>query len=477
MLMMLLLLWSAVMIGGENPSHRGGAREATGAAGDRKPGRPQNVFPTIVVDGSYFTCFNNPGGGILNDDYGWTGTGEFVLSNSFTKLGGPLFGSGYSWVTAPGPPGTRYDTMKVSTVQSPFFDLTALSDVYVSFYHSMSTEPAWDFSMFQYSLDSGATWTTAGACDDPSGENWYGSCVYGSRCNLGSDDGCFEPESWSLLVGSSPPGENIWTSAGECTEADVPTGPRGWVFSRLRLSNLADESSVQFRYLTFSDSRDTEEGWAFDCFTISQAKPLSFPGSISGSVYADMNRNGQNDAEPPLSGISVELRYANTCHLGYVTTDSNGKYSFDIPLPGTYEISCDSALGLSEPLSGRWSLLHTADGSNLTGNDFGVDYAITQVTLHDALRGGWNMVSLPLTLSDYAKGSVFPGAVSNAFAYEGFYVTKDPLANDIGYWIKLAADEVIGMTGTQRPRDTIVVNGGWNLIGSFCTPVAVAFGT
>ena len=223
MLMMLLLLWSAVMIGGENPSHRGGAREATGAAGDRKPGRPQNVFPTIVVDGSYFTCFSNPGGGILNDDYGWTGTGEFVLSNSFTKLGGPLFGSGYSWVTAPGPPGTRYDTMKVSTVQSPFFDLTALSDVYVSFYHSMSTEPAWDFSMFQYSLDSGATWTTAGACDDPSGENWYGSCVYGSRCNLGSDDGCFEPESWNLLVGSPPPGENIWTSAGECTEADVPT--------------------------------------------------------------------------------------------------------------------------------------------------------------------------------------------------------------------------------------------------------------
>jgi hypothetical protein len=481
MFVVIALFWSTTMsVGQSSPRHPlehislNETRGITPPAGHVKPIQPQNIIPTIEVFGSYSTCFNNPGGGFVNDDYGWTGTGEFVLSNAFTKLGGPLQGSGYSWVTKPGPPGTHYDTLKVSTVVSPYFDLTALSDVYVSFYHSMKTEPAWDFSLFQYSLDSGAAWITAGTCNDPSGQNWYGSCVYGNRCNVVGDDDCFEPGMWNILVGSPPPGENMWTSAGDCMGTDVPTGPNGWVFSRLRLSNLSDESSVQFRYLTFSDSRNTEDGWAFDCFTISQAIPLFFPGIISGNVYYDVNGNGQNDAEPPLPGISVELRYSNTCHIGYDTTDSNRNYSFDIPLPGTYEIICDSNLTFSAPISGTYSLFHPADGSNHAGNDFGIDFAGTPITLHDALRSGWNLVSLPLTLNDYSKNSIFPNAVSNAFAFEGSYVAKDPLVNNSGYWIKLSADEVIGMTGTRRLSDTVTVSEGWNLIGSFCKPVAVA---
>jgi len=48
----------------------------------------------------------------------------------------------------------------------------------------------------------------------------------------------------------------------------------------------------------------------------------------------------------------------------------------------------------------------------------------------------WNMVSVPLLVDSYLKTSLFPTAISNAFAFEGAYVTKDTLKNGIGYWLK-----------------------------------------
>jgi hypothetical protein len=87
---------------------------------------------------------------------------------------------------------------------------------------------------------------------------------------------------------------------------------------------------------------------------------------------------------------------------------------------------------------------------------------------------GWNMISMPLTISDSLKTNIFPDAISDAFAYEGNYVSKDYLRNGVGYWLKFAAQDTISMTGFDRFSDTVFVNDGWNMIGTLSKRVLVS---
>ena len=89
---------------------------------------------------------------------------------------------------------------------------------------------------------------------------------------------------------------------------------------------------------------------------------------------------------------------------------------------------------------------------------------------------GWNIVSLPLTLSDRRTVSVFPSAVSQAYSFEpGFgYTGMDTLTNGHGYWLKFHDSLTVSMTGGVRTTDTVDVLPGWNLIGSVSAPVPVA---
>jgi hypothetical protein len=90
------------------------------------------------------------------------------------------------------------------------------------------------------------------------------------------------------------------------------------------------------------------------------------------------------------------------------------------------------------------------------------------------VTGGWNLVSIPLNLSDYRRSVVYPDAVSPAYAYSSGpgYAIRDTLENGVGYWLKFAAADTVSMTGTVRNHDTLYVSAGWNLIGSISQPVA-----
>jgi len=86
----------------------------------------------------------------------------------------------------------------------------------------------------------------------------------------------------------------------------------------------------------------------------------------------------------------------------------------------------------------------------------------------------WNMVSVPLSVVDYSKTTLFPTAVSNAFAYEGGYSIKSTLANNAGYWVKFSGAQSVPMTGYLRNLDTVIVSTGWNMIGSLSSSVATS---
>ncbi|MBI4548003.1 MAG: T9SS type A sorting domain-containing protein [Ignavibacteriae bacterium] len=98
----------------------------------------------------------------------------------------------------------------------------------------------------------------------------------------------------------------------------------------------------------------------------------------------------------------------------------------------------------------------------------------TTTTLDLAVEANWNMVSVPLIVSDYTKTTLYPIASSSAFSYNGGYVTQAVLANGPGYWIKFPSGKSIQMTGTSITEDSIDVNDKWNIVGCVAYPVLTA---
>ena len=90
-----------------------------------------------------------------------------------------------------------------------------------------------------------------------------------------------------------------------------------------------------------------------------------------------------------------------------------------------------------------------------------------------AVSDKWNLVSVPLTVGNYAKSVLYPTAVSNAFSYAGGYAQQATLSNGAGYWLKFAGGQNVSMTGFLISNASIPVQAGWNLIGSISTSVPV----
>jgi hypothetical protein len=97
-----------------------------------------------------------------------------------------------------------------------------------------------------------------------------------------------------------------------------------------------------------------------------------------------------------------------------------------------------------------------------------------QVTQNYSVQNKWNIVSIPLTVDDYSRSSVFPTAISNAFYFDALYQARDTLENGKAYWVKFGSAQEISMTGFPRAVDTIDVKAGWNIIGSVSSPVPVS---
>jgi hypothetical protein len=96
-------------------------------------------------------------------------------------------------------------------------------------------------------------------------------------------------------------------------------------------------------------------------------------------------------------------------------------------------------------------------------------------TLSDTVRTivneGWSMVSLPVISSDHSTNMLYPGAVSNTFAYDGGYQIRDSLEYQKGYWIKYPSVDTLSFTGIPITRDTMYVPSGWAMVGGIGCPV------
>lgn len=96
-------------------------------------------------------------------------------------------------------------------------------------------------------------------------------------------------------------------------------------------------------------------------------------------------------------------------------------------------------------------------------------------TITHRFEAGWNMVSIPLDVLNYSKTNLFPGALSDAFAFQNGYQAKTMLELGTGYWLKFSSDSaqrVVAFSGTEKVSDTLSVAAGWNIVGTVSAPVA-----
>jgi hypothetical protein len=110
--------------------------------------------------------------------------------------------------------------------------------------------------------------------------------------------------------------------------------------------------------------------------------------------------------------------------------------------------------------------------SNITSNHtIFVKFLQSYSTLSLNINSGWNMISVPLTVIDYKKTELLPSSSSNAYTFLSAYVVRDTLQNGLGYWLKFPSADEIVFTGDMRISDSVIVNSGWNMIGSISIPI------
>ncbi len=135
----------------------------------------------------------------------------------------------------------------------------------------------------------------------------------------------------------------------------------------------------------------------------------------------------------------------------------------------TVTFRADSAV----PLGSHIYFYHNAAGSP------GV-VSVTGAGAHRlySAAGGWNLISLPVDVSDPRASSVFPGAQFPLFHYDttGAYggdSPSDSLKIDRGYWVKFKTAQQVAIDGPPRHLDTVAIRAGWNLIGTISDVVAI----
>ncbi len=97
----------------------------------------------------------------------------------------------------------------------------------------------------------------------------------------------------------------------------------------------------------------------------------------------------------------------------------------------------------------------------------------SQGKLTDTLSEGWNLLSLPYSVTDSSVATLYPTAVSQAFVYSAGYQPRAAVSPGEGYWLKFGEQQPVMLGGLLIGTDTVGVGQGWNIIGSVSSPFPV----
>lgn len=169
------------------------------------------------------------------------------------------------------------------------------------------------------------------------------------------------------------------------------------------------------------------------------------PG-LSYNLRIGTSMGGVNTLSPM---ASLTNGYRRIAYLGNVSQDTSWKLD-------------------SLPTRGYWSV------QSIDHSYIGSNWATEQAYLLNNVHDGWNLISVPHTVTNETKSALFPTASSDAFSYQGSYEVSPTLANGRGYWLKFNGSQLIVLGGVPRTGEKINIKTGWNIIGSISEPVEVS---
>ena len=195
--------------------------------------------------------------------------------------------------------------------------------------------------------------------------------------------------------------------------------------------------------------------------------------TISGVITTASS--SQDNAGAPLVGVIVTVSNSSNMPVGSAVSQLDGSYSISGIAPGTYTTTFQSPGYLSASSQVTVSYTSTSPGNatlnaqmtGSIGNQLGVL----------SLKSNWNLVSLPVTVSDTHLSSLFPSVSSSAFAFDASgsaYAASNTLDYGTGYWLRFSAAQVVTLSGTPRTSETVTLFPGWNLIGTVSASVPVS---
>jgi len=188
----------------------------------------------------------------------------------------------------------------------------------------------------------------------------------------------------------------------------------------------------------------------------------------------------------PPAGLAAVVEGGHQVYLSWNSPSDPDVGHYDVyrsttsgftPAPG-FKIGSSSTIGYTDesPLNGSqayYRIIAVDVHGNPSVPSTQVGAGITTSTSL-SVDDRWNMISVPMAVSDYSKSALFPTALSPAFGYQGSYQIYGTLQKGVGYWLKFNGDQSVMMAGYLLTQDTIGVSAGWNMIGSLSGSIPVA---
>ncbi len=303
------------------------------------------------------------------------------------------------------------------------------------------------------------------------GQNWTRTTIFGTATTLW--DIQFYNENLGYACGSS--GRVFKTTNGGASWS-LLSGPFGT--STLYSIAILDSNSLIITGVSALAFKSTNGGSTWtqlspgipgSYFIVRFKENVGYIGSfVSPSGYVSKSTDWGSTWTPLISypGIQsvwgIAVKSADTVFVtdlfGYVYYSTNGGNDW-IPVPrifGSNSFYCS--------FGGDNLFISGSNGAIIKGYFPPPPPPDTRSVTYDA---GWNILSVPLKSTDMRKNSLFPDAVSSAFAYLDGYYTEDTLKLGKGYWLKFNDAGSVNIIGYKTNSYSIDLNSGWNLFGVF----------
>ena len=198
-------------------------------------------------------------------------------------------------------------------------------------------------------------------------------------------------------------------------------------------------------------------------------------------VFADLNGDGNSEiisgSGNQLFAFHLDGSLVDYFPMSFTFPFTSSLMIDDLDLDGDIEIVAGSSNDLvvvdiksGQILENSWNMFR---GNYLRNGTYYPQATLSNVMVQ--INEGWNLVGVPLNVSDPNYLTVFPGAIENTlFEFENdSYIHAFELVEGNGYWLRFPETGETSISGWQIPSLEIYLNEGWNLITGLSESISI----